>query len=430
MMPEESEGGSHRNPPPARPRTRVLLLVNHFPPDANPSGRLMSQLAASLRERNFSVDVLTTFPHYEGFKIERTQRGKLIERQQVGDDVVTRVWAFASGQKQKMTHRLANYLSFNALATVFGALSGRRYDVILANSGSFFTGVTAVILKAIEGAPFVYNVQDIYPDVPVRAGQLTNARAIRALERIETFMYARAARVTVISREQRTTLIGKGVPAEKVAVIPNFVDTDFIRPLPKLNDFTRANRLTDKFVVAHAGNLGFAYDFDSLLACAAQLIARTDIVFLIIGEGVKKAEIETRVANEKLSNILMLPFQPEEKLPEVRASVDVQLSLYKAGSAQTSLPSKIYEIMASGRPAIVSAEAGTELRQLIEETHSGLCIDPESTDQLCRAILELYGDSLLRASLGKNGRAAAERDYSRAVAADRYAALLSSVSQR
>lgn len=414
----------------ASARTRVLLLSNHFPPDANPSGRLMSQLAASLRERGFSVDVLTTFPHYEGFRVEPRHRGKIIEREPVGSDLVIRVWAFASGQKQKMLHRLANYVSFNALATVFGSLSGRRYDVILANSGSFFTGLTAAVLKVIEGAPFIYNVQDIYPDVPVRAGQLTNRRAIRALERIESFMYDRAARVTVISPEQRAILIGKGVPAEKVVLIPNFVDTDFIRPLPKLNDFTRAHGLADKLVVAHAGNLGYAYDFDSLLACAAQLKDRNDIVFLIIGEGVLKPAIEARVANEKLSNVVMLPFQPEAQLPEVRAAVDIQLSLYRAGSAQSSLPSKIYEIMASGRPAIVSAERGTGLHALVEETQSGICIDPQSTDQLCRAILDLQADSARRATLGTNGRAAAERDYSRAVAADRYAALLSSVSKR
>lgn len=390
----------------------------------------MSQLAASLRERGFSVDVLTTFPHYEGFKTEKSHRRKLVEREFVGDDVVTRVWAFASGQKQKMIHRLANYLSFNALATVFGALSARRPEVILANSGSFFTGVTAAVLKLTRGVPFIYNVQDIYPDVPVRAGQLTNARVIRTLERIESFMYARAACITVISREQRTTLIRKGVPEEKVELIPNFVDTEFIRPLPKVNAFTRMHGLTDKLVVAHAGNLGFAYDFDSLLACAKQLQERTDIVFLIIGEGVRKVELQARVDREQLANVRMLPFQPEQSLPEVRASVDVQLSLYRSGSAQTSLPSKIYEIMASGRPAVVSAERGTELRELVDETQSGICIDPESAEQLSRVILELAADPQLRATLGSNGRAVAERDYSRAAAADRYASLLSRVSRR
>lgn len=412
------------------PRLRVLLVVNHFPPDANPSGKLMSQLAEGLRELDFSVDVLTTMPHYDGFRVEQASRGRLVRTERAGDDRITRLWVFASGAKHNMLHRLANYVSFGALATLAGLFRRRGYDVVLANSGSFFTGVAAWVLRVLRGAPFIYNVQDIYPDVPVRAGQLTNRAAIAGLERIEKFMYRRAACITVISREQQRVLIGKGVPREKVVVVPNFVDTEFIRPLPKQNDFSHTHGLADKFVIAHAGNLGFAYDFDSLLSAAAALRERSDIVFLVIGDGVRKQEIAARVQAEKLANVRLLPFQPEQQLPFARAAVDVQLSLYRNGYAQSSLPSKLYEIMASGRPSIVSAERGTDTRVLVEETRSGLCIDPEAADQLVAAILRLHDDRALGAEMGRNGRGAAISDFSRLNAARRYATLLTEVVGR
>jgi colanic acid biosynthesis glycosyl transferase WcaI len=409
---------------------RVLLIVNHFPPDVNPSGRLMAQLAESLRARGMSVDVVTSFPHYENFRIDPAYRGKVVATEAVGADTITRLWVYASGTKQNMLHRLANYLSFSALATFAGTLKRRRYDVVLANSGSFFTGIAAFVLRVLRRAPFIYNVQDLYPEVPVRAGQIKSRAVIRALEGIERFMYNRAAHVTVISREQENILHRKGIPPAKVTRIPNFVDTDFIRPLPKDNPFARAQGLVDKFVVAHAGNLGFAYDFDSLLSCAASLRERDDIVFLIIGDGVRRNDIENRVRSEALTNVRMLPFQPESQLPDARAAVDVQLSLYRAGSAQSSLPSKLYEIMASGRPSIVSAEPGTDARELVEETRSGVAIDPESPAQLRAAVLHLHDHRAVARELGANGHAAALRYYSRDVAADRYAALIRAVAER
>jgi colanic acid biosynthesis glycosyl transferase WcaI len=407
---------------------RVLLIVNHYPPDINPSGKLMHQLALGLRELGHTVDILTTFPHYESFKIEPQFRGKLFANEAVAGGRVLRVWAFASGQKQRMPHRLANYLSFNAVGVVAEAFTRDAHDIVLANSGSFFTGVTAWLLGGLRRTPFIYNVQDIYPDVPVRLGQLRSRTAIRGLAKVERFMYRRAAHVTVISQQQRRVLEGKGVPAEKLSVIPNFVDTSFILPLPKDNLLSRRLGLHDKFVVAYAGNLGYAYDFDSLLQVAARLRAYPDIVLLIIGDGVRRTELQEFITREELSNVRMLPFQPESELPLMRASVDVQLSLYTTGAAQSSLPSKIYEIMASGRPAIVSAERATDLYDLINTTRCGIMIEPNSPDQLHAAVMRLHQDRAYAALLGERGRAAAVSNFSTEAAVEAYASLLTTLT--
>ena len=408
---------------------RILIVVNHYPPDINPSGKLMHQLALGLRERGHTVDVLTTFPHYQSFRIEPGFRGRLIKRERVAGGRITRVWAFASGQKQRMLHRLANYVSFNALASAVGPLSRTRYDVVLANSGSFFTGITGWIIRLLRRTPFIYNVQDIYPDVPVRAGQLRNPRAIRGLETIERFMYERAARITVISNEQRSVLMRKGVAGSKVTVIPNFVDTSFIRPLPKDNEVARRLGIHDKFVVAHAGNLGYAYDFESLLRAAAAFAAQPDVLFLIIGDGVLREQLAARIGERNLANVRMLPFQPEADLPLLRAAMDVPVSLYAKGAAHSSLPSKIYEIMASERPAVVSAERGSDICNLINATGCGVCVEPENVDELVQAIRTLYDDRAQAARLGQKGRDAVERSFSKEAAVEAYEHLIADIDK-
>lgn len=403
---------------------RILLLVNHYPPDINPSGKLMDQLAQGLRELGHYVDVLTSFPHYSSFRIEPAYRGRLIAHEPLERGRVTRVWVFATGRKQNMLHRLANYVSFNVMAWLAGIWERRRYDVILANSGSFFTGITGWLLGALRRTPVIYNVQDIYPDVPARAGQLRSPAAIRGLAAIEAFMYRRASHITVISNEQQSALLRKGVPPAKLSVIPNFVDTDFIRPLPKDNELSRRLGLHDRFVVAHAGNLGYAYDFASLLRAAELLRDDSGILFLIVGAGVRQQELQEQIASRALENVRMLPFQPEAELPWLRAAVDVHLSLYAKGAVQSSLPSKIYEIMASGRPAIVSAERATDLYRLVNAVGCGICIEPEDADQLCSAIRTLYRDRAQAELLGRRGREAAVQSNSRKAAVEAYAALL------
>ena len=408
---------------------RVLIITNHYPPDVNPSGKLMHLLAGGLRDLGHTVDVVTSFPHYQSFRIEPPYRGRLIATEKVPGGRVTRLWAFASGKKQRMLHRLANYLSFNALATINGVFSSRTYDVVFANSGSFFTGVTSWVLRVLRRTPFIYNVQDIYPDVPVRAGQLRHGAAIKGLEHIERFMYSRAQHISVISEQQCAVLQRKGVPAAKISVIPNFVDTEFIRPLQKDNPVSRRLGLNNKFVAAHAGNLGFVYDFETILQAARALGSDPNILFLIVGEGVRRDELQHRIEELQLTNVKMVPFQPEADLPLLRAAVDVHLSLYLRGAVETSLPSKIYEIMASGRPAIVAAERSSDLCKLVDTTGCGICIEPENSTQLVSAIRRVSTDNAYAALLGQRGRDAAVRKFSKEAAVEAYAELLTRVAQ-
>jgi putative colanic acid biosynthesis glycosyltransferase WcaI len=401
-----------------------LLLVNlQFPPDTNSTGRLMSQIGKGLAEFGHEVTVVTTFPHYENFRIWEGYRGKLFDRRREDHMDIVRLYTYAPGKKS-MINRMLSYMTFNALAAVVGILSRKRWDVILCTNGSFFTGLTGWFIGKAKCVPFIYNVQDLYPDVPIRAGQLRSRFAIATLQRIEKFMYRKAAHITVIAQSFRDNLLSKGVPAEKISIIPNFVDTDFVRPLPKANDFGQQHGLADKFVVTHAGNLGYVYDLDTMLDAASLLSSEKDILFLIVGNGVAKPELQKKADELNLDNVRFMPFQPHENLPWMRASSDVQVSLYKNGAANDSFPSKVYEIMASGRPLVASSEDDSGVEQLVKNAECGLCVRPGNAEQLAKAVLNLYRDSSLRDRMGQCGRQYAEKYYSRGTAVVHYTELL------
>jgi colanic acid biosynthesis glycosyl transferase WcaI len=400
---------------------RILVLIIQFPPDVNAAGRLMAELCQGLQDSGHQVTVVTSFPHYERFRIWDEFRGKLFERATYNGLDVIRLYVYASGNKQSMLHRLLSYLSFSLLATLAGLLPRQRYDLILCSNGSFFTGIAASIIGRLRGIPFIYNVQDLYPETPVQSGQLRNPVAVTILERIERLMYKHAAHVSVICSGFRDNLLRKNVAAEKVSTIPNFVDTNFIRVLPRSNAFSREHGLEDKFVVLHAGNLGYVYDLDGLIDAASLLRAYQNIVFLIVGNGVVRQRLEQRAA--MLPNVRFLPYQAQEKLPLLRASADVQVALYRGGAGRYSMPSKVYEIMASARPVLASAETGTDLWRLITTARCGLCVEPGDVRSLASAIRLLYEDAPLRQDLGERGRFEVERAYSQQAVVAQYDAL-------
>jgi colanic acid biosynthesis glycosyl transferase WcaI len=200
--------------------------------------------------------------------------------------------------------------------------------------------------------------------------------------------------------------------------------------LPKDNPFSRRHCLHDRFVVSHAGNLGYVYDVETLIDAAALLRDRSDILFLVVGDGVAKPPLVAQATRLGLSNVQFLPFQPTHELPALRATSDTQVSLYRSGSARYSMPSKLYEIMASGRPLLASADPDSDVARLVAETGCGLLVPPGDPRALADAVLRLRNDPALAGRLASAGRAAAEASYSRDVVVDAYERLLRQVAAR
>ncbi len=414
--------------------SRILLLTLVFAPDGVSTAVLMTELALELRAPGHEITVLTATPHYNIDPEARARQplkphwgGLLYQSDCQGIPVYH---ASIPMKGNRVVARLLDYIRFHAISTFAGLTLAGDYDVILTPSPPLTIGLSAWLLGLVRRAPFIYNVQEIYPDVAVSLGLLRNRRIIWLMEQLERFVYARASAVVVISEWFRRALLRKGVPAHKLHVIPNFVDADFVQPGPRDNEFGRQHGLNGQFVVLYAGNIGLTQGFETIVEAAGALAAVPDLRFVIVGDGARRAWLEQRLATWGLDNITLLPYQPRSVVPQIYASSDVCLVPLKKGTAQGSFPSKIYTIMASGRPAIVSVDADSEAAWLVQQAQCGLAVPPDDPDALAQAILKAYQEQGTFRSYGKNGRRYVVQHHSRQAIARQYHELITTLLDR
>jgi len=400
----------------------ILLLSTYFKPDITANGILLTQLTNQWQKMGHEVTVITSMPHYATNRIWNGYRGKLCVREQMDGLDIYRVYLYVPQSKTSMLGRLFNYVSFNLLSTIV-AMVRKRPDIIFVPSPPLTNGISGYFLSTRFRIPFVYNVQDIYPDIAIRLGVLTNQRAIAIFKAMERFVYRKAEAVSVISDGFRRNLLVKAVPDRKIAVIPNFVDTEFIKPLPRNNDFSDSQNLDDRFVVLFAGNVGLSQGLDTVLVAAEQLAIEPEILFLIVGNGVAKLALEEQVAQKGLTNVRFLPFQPHEVVPEMYATADVCLVPLKAGITHESVPSKVFSIMAAERPLVASVDDGSDTWDLVQDAGCGVCVEPENPQSLADAILYLHSDRTRATEMGLKGRVFVEQNFTKEKIAQQYISL-------
>ncbi|MBM3300465.1 MAG: glycosyltransferase family 4 protein, partial [Deltaproteobacteria bacterium] len=396
---------------------RVLLLTLVFGPDTVSTANMMTDIARGLQDKGHELTVLTTVPHYNpSQEIKRQPAYSATILQPVKrsvEDGVRVIRVLMPQKRQRVWRRALDYALFQGLTTVMGLFSVGKQDVVLVPSPPITLGLTGYLLSRRQGVPFIYNVQELWPDALIRMGVLQDGLLAGILYRVEGFVYREAAAISVIAQTFMEALINKGVPNEKLHFIPNFVDTDWIRPLPKENHFSRSIELHDKFVTLYAGNIGLTQSLEMLVDVARILRDEDSIHILIVGDGAARKDLERAIAESGLPNITLLPFQPPDRVPELYATSDVCLVPLKYGCAKDTIPSKAYTAMAAGRPVIASVEEGTELSALVRDAASGLVVPPESPQDVAAAILQLHANPERRYQLGKNGREFVVERYSR-----------------
>jgi putative colanic acid biosynthesis glycosyltransferase WcaI len=406
---------------------RILILSTHYYPDVAATGIIIKYLSEDLAQNGNSVTVITSVPHYDSRnELLSTYVPPRTERLKDGKLIVHRVPVFVPSRKSWILGRALNFFSFMMLSAACALRVGKQ-DVLLVVSPPLSNGLTADLISRLKRIPFVLNVQDIWPDAVVRAGAIHNAFVIAASNRLEKYIYGRARQIVVVSRNMRKSLLQKNTK-NAVAVIENFCDTNFVKPYPRHNQFSRQHSLDDSFVVLFAGNIGYSQGLETLVTTAELLRDISHIVFLIVGNGVMKTNIVSEVQRRALWNVRFLPFQPHENVPLMYASCDVGLVLLRKGFANTSEPSKLLSIMSAGRPVIAAVDRESETWRLIEETRCGVCVEPEDSVSLADCIRDLAMNADLRPVLGSNGRRAAVDGYCRSRGLHKYEMMLNSVT--
>lgn len=401
---------------------KILIYSYNYHPEPIGIAPLMTELAEGLARRGHEVRVLTGMPNYPERRIYEGYRGKLYCTEMVNGVRIDRCYVWIRPKPGLLT-RLALDGSF-ALTSFLRALNGWRPDVMLMTSPPLAATVPAAVLRWLYRCPLVLNLQDILPEAAIHTGLITSRRAIQVFEALERFAYRSATVISAIAEGFVDNLMSKGVPAEKITLISNWVDVNFIRPLPKENAFRAANGLQGKFVVLYSGNIALTQGLETVIDAAKWLDDRPEaanIQFVIVGE-VRALEKLRRYCREKAvgDRVMLLPFQPREALPEMLAAADVSLIVQRRNVVGFNMPSKTQLILASGRPAIASVPAHGTSSQAIHRSQGGIVVEPESPRALAEAILELAQDPDRAERLGRQGRQHALECYCFQVSLDRY----------
>ncbi|MCU0558701.1 MAG: glycosyltransferase family 4 protein [Desulfobacterales bacterium] len=398
-------------------KAKILIISGHYYPDYGPATPIFTTMAEDLAARSHDVTVVTTFPHYsQRTQIEAKCPALFAEERRNGVRII-RTWVY-SAPKRSLWRRMVYHLMLNLFAAAAVVRVGRP-DVIIAG-GPFLWCSLPLLVKACGRVPFIYLVYDIYPDILIRLNILHHPAAIAVIDRIEKFFYKQSFRVSVLSEGFKRNLIAKGVPPDKISVIPVCVDTDFIRPLPKDPELAARFGVEHKRVVLYAGNIGFSQGLDNLLDAARRLAHRPDIVFLIIGEGAMREPLERRAKELELTNCIFADFVRPEQVPRSYSLGDIGLVSLKRDIVVESVPSKTYSIMAAGLPIVATIDPHSEIGQLIRRADCGVCLEPENPEALAQGILDLVDHPDLRHRLGHNGRDYVVAHFHRRVAADHY----------
>lgn len=398
---------------------RILIYSYNYYPEPIGIAPLMTELAEGLVARGHEVRVVTGMPNYPERQIYPEYRGKLYCTEERNGVIIQRSSVWIRPQPGLLTRLLLDG-SF-VVTSLIQALRGWRPDVVLLTVPPLPVCVPATLLSWFYSCPVVLNLQDILPDAAVHVGLLKNKQAIRAFEALEHFAYQHAHTISVITEGFTENLLAKGVPAKKIRCIPNWVDTQFIRPLPKQdNPFRVIHGLQDKFVVMYSGNIALTQGLQTVIQAADRLRHHPEIVFVIVGEAKALDTLWTLCLDYQLDNVLLLPFQPREHLPEMLAAADVGLVMQKRNVVSFNMPSKIQVLLASGRPIIASVPATGTAATAIQQSGGGLVVEPESPVSLAEAILDLYKNPEQAEEFAQAGRRYAMLNYSFEQAINRY----------
>jgi putative colanic acid biosynthesis glycosyltransferase WcaI len=371
----------------------VLVLNEYYPPDTSATAKNAVLVVEALAQKH-RVTVLCGRPSYDP-----TERHPpyLLRREVKGNVVVERVGSTAF-PRFRMQGRLSNYLSYLALA-VPRAISIRS-DVIIAMTDPPFEGLAGALVSKLSGRPFVYNLRDMYPDMAVGGDIVRPSRVTQVWESLHRRALRHASRVIVLGEDMRERILSKGVGRERITIVRDAVDLP--NSLPSVDDpVVREIRGAFRFVLVHAGNLGFYGAWQTLID-AARLLEPDGVGLVFVGEGAMKDAVQS--AARGCGNVRFLPFRPASEVPCVMTAGDLHVVTVKRGLEGVVVPSKVYNILAAARPLLAVATGKTEVARFAERDGCGIAADPDDPAAVAAAVRGVLGDTERLAHMGRKSR--------------------------
>ena len=409
---------------------KILLLPAYFYPEQAASSYLGDNIRQALCGAGCDVILYAPIPsrgiskevreEYKKRKLEHWHDGKL---------EIHRFSMYAEGKNPVL--RALRYV-FCWCAQFWKGLRAKDIDLIYLASTPPIQGVLGGLLKKIKKVPFVYNLQDIFPDSLAGTGLAKKGGLLWKIGRvIENFTYRNADKIIVISEDFKRNIMEKGVPEEKIVVVYNWVDEEAVKHVSR-----EENKLFDaygldrsKFYITYSGNIGLTQNMDMLLEVAKELEEDPNIQFVLIGEGAYKKRVQEIIAEKNIGNVALLPFQPYEDISHVFSLGDAGLVISKPGVGENSVPSKTWSILSASRPVLANFDEN-ELKSIVAENQCGIFTKAGDKEAFKQAILDLYHDRARCEQLGRNGREFILKNLTRAVGTQKYVDVIKGFEKR
>ena len=392
----------------------ILFLTDNYPPESNAPASRTHEHARQWVADGHSVTVITCAPNFPAGKLYEGYKNSWYTRE-VNDGVtVVRVKTYITAN-EGFLKRTLDYQSFMLTGTL-AAMRQSKPDVVVATSPQFFTAVAGYLVGLFRRVPFVFELRDLWPASITAVGAMQSGRVIRTLERLEIFLYRKAALIVPVTHTFKEELVSKGIKASKIVVVRNGVNLEQYRPMPKNTSVLDELDAHDAFIVGYIGTHGMAHGLPRVVEAAALLESTREVVFIFVGGGAERVALEADVKSRKLNNVRLLPMQPKARMPDIWSVCDIALiPLRNKPLFSSVIPSKLFECMGMGIPVIMSVPAG-EATSIVEKTRCGLVVQPEDAQELADTVRKLRDDKPLLHKLKTNALKAAE-DFSRKQAA-------------
>jgi glycosyltransferase involved in cell wall biosynthesis len=395
----------------------ILLLNEYYPPDTSATAK-MAEMAAEALARRHRVTVLAGRPSYDPLEHHPYY---LLRREVWGNVTVERVGSTAY-PRFRMRQRVSNYLSYLSLA-VPRALAIRA-DVVLAMTDPPIAGIAGALVAKLTGRAFVYNIRDLYPDMALGGEIVGPGRWVDAWENLHRRALRHAARVIVLGEDMRERIISKGVDPARVIVVRDGVPVPESVP-PADHPVAQEIRCGFPFVVLHAGNLGFSGAWETLVR-AARLLENDGVGFVFVGEGAVRTQMEASARG--CPAVRFLPFRPPQEVPCVLAAGDVHVVTVRRGLEGVVVPSKLYPILAAGRPVLAVAPEASDVVRIVRREGCGLAADPDDPQAVAEAVRRLQHDRSQLLNMGRRARDVA-KNYDRVKQFENFTRVIEEVSQ-
>jgi glycosyltransferase involved in cell wall biosynthesis len=403
---------------------KILFLVSNFPPEIS-TGRLEYELSQSFVRSGKFVTVVTAFPRRYLINYTPSHGGNFLYREEISRIRVIRMGPEFSGRDTIAIRGFEYFFEF--FSFFLGGIIAGKADIIICSSPPLTLALASYFLGKVKHAPVIVRIGDLHPQELVDLGLIKSKVLVRFLEFMERVVYKKIDFFTVLSEGYRKHLLKKGAPPGKVCVVPNWGNTQELEISEELR--TDLKKPVQKFVVTYAGIMSWFQDLETIIDAAFRLREHKDIRFLLVGDGPQKRFLEEKSKRLQLENVSFISLRPRKEYLQILQTSDACFVSLKKEVKTTTIPSKLLDIMACGRPVIANVPRG-EVPDILFKAKCGVCVEPQNPDELAEAILSLYKNRSEVVQLGRNAREYLEKHFTLNVCVKKYEEIIQQLTKR